>query len=46
MLYPLSYEGVPVESSNRPFSTYAADVSAVPPLVLLVDDEPVVLRML
>ena len=34
------------ESSNRPFGTYAACVTPVPPLVLLVDDEPVVLRML
>ncbi len=34
------------ESSNRPLSTYAAGVTHAPPLVLLVDDEPVVLRML
>ncbi len=43
-LYPLSYEGVPVESSNR-LGTYAAQMGVMP-LVLLVDDEPVLLRML
>ena len=54
MLYPLSYEGSresgsPVgsrdESNNPPSSTYAAAMNEGP-RVLLVDDEPVILRVL
>jgi DNA-binding response OmpR family regulator len=35
-----------VESNNRPFRTYAREVTTAAPIVLLVDDEAVVLRML
>ena len=49
MLYPLSYEGGREKSSNRPSApehAYAPAVADDMPIVLLVDDEAVLLRML
>jgi DNA-binding response OmpR family regulator len=49
VLYPLSYEGGREKSSNRPSApehAYAPAVADDVPIVLLVDDEAVLLRML